>query len=496
MNTTKKSLLERYGIPVNHLDFQYIGQCRDAKEMEKIVHILRSGEEGYYPDLTKCAEDKLRELKPQSRLFRLEEAIRGHEALPPEEWKPIYAWNHDIKSKDKKLQKLSQDTVIENQLPPVRKNAHISMGKKGTATSGSNVADNETESKKSERIKSTDYGKWDKYDAEEEILRIELAEERIKEEVERKNFLNTQKYGKSTSTPKIEEILEESEKEKDMLGNLSEIEKEKLSEEYRLRGNEFFRAKEYDNALAEYTKAIQVYPEKAVGPYNNRAVTYFKQKKFYEAISDCEACLKLEPTNLKARLRLAESNYAYGRRRESYQLYINVLQLDPENAVALKATTELRKQFEDLPPPNATRLQIIDEGSLKDSEVKKIPSNQNTIKEIKAKTTTITTNVSSKASSNESNSKKNYDLAELIKPNRIVKNKIIKAAETLGKLQTISTTKSEQKNSRKCSENNSKKLENGQIKPNEKSEIIPSLRIPGPSIGKSSSQVKILIEEI
>lgn len=90
MPETKKSLLERYGIPVNHLDFKYIADCNDGREMEKIVHVLRSGEEGYYPELTKCAEDKLRELKPQSRLFRLEEQIRGREALPAQEWKPIY----------------------------------------------------------------------------------------------------------------------------------------------------------------------------------------------------------------------------------------------------------------------------------------------------------------------------------------------------------------------------------------------------------------------
>uniref|UniRef100_A0A1I8QDX4 Uncharacterized protein n=1 Tax=Stomoxys calcitrans TaxID=35570 RepID=A0A1I8QDX4_STOCA len=308
MNAPKKSLLERYGIPVNHLDFQYIAQCNDAREMEKMVHILRSGEEGYYPDLTKCAEEKLRLLKPHSRLFRLEEEIKGREALPSEEWKPIYDWNHDIKTKDKKLQNLKLEEDVENRLPPVRRNARISLSKKDT-TSANNLPN------KPDRIKSTDYSKWDKYDDEEEILRMDLAEERVKEEVERKNLLNSQKYGKS-STPKIEEILDESTKEKELFGHLSDIEKEKLSEEFRLRGNEYFRAKEYDNAMTEYTRAIQVCPEKAVGPYNNRAVTYFKQQKYFESIKDCEACLKLDPKNLKARLRLADASYAYGKRRE------------------------------------------------------------------------------------------------------------------------------------------------------------------------------------
>lgn len=87
---SKKSLLERYGIPIHHLDFKYIENCKNGRELEKIVHILRSNEEGYYPDLTKCAEEKLRELKPQSRLFRVEEQIKGRESLEPNELKPIY----------------------------------------------------------------------------------------------------------------------------------------------------------------------------------------------------------------------------------------------------------------------------------------------------------------------------------------------------------------------------------------------------------------------
>lgn len=95
---------------------------------------------------------------------------------------------------------------------------------------------------------------------------------------------------------------------------------------------------------------------------------------------------------------------------QSYQLYNNVLQLDPENSVALKVTAELRKQFEDLPPPNATRLQIQDESS-KNKNVDKKATNQ---LEPKLKS-------------------RNYDLAELVKPNRIVKNKLLKAAENFSK---------------------------------------------------------------
>lgn len=106
---------------------------------------------------------------------------------------------------------------------------------------------------------------------------------------------------------------------------------------YRIRGNEYFKAKEYDNALKEYSRAIIYDSEQAARSYNNRAVTceflcflifaicFFtlpsllldiKLQNYLAAIKDCEACLKLEPENVKALLRLADANYAQGQRRE------------------------------------------------------------------------------------------------------------------------------------------------------------------------------------
>lgn len=80
----KRTLLQKYEIPVEFLDFGYIKECSDDKLLEKIVIILRSGEEGHYPDLMKCAEEKLQILKPESKLFRTEEPAIKNEALDGE----------------------------------------------------------------------------------------------------------------------------------------------------------------------------------------------------------------------------------------------------------------------------------------------------------------------------------------------------------------------------------------------------------------------------
>lgn len=40
---------------------------------------------------------------------------------------------------------------------------------------------------------------------------------------------------------------------------------------YRIKGNDFFKTSEYDDAIAEYSKSINIFPTAAA--YNNRAMT-------------------------------------------------------------------------------------------------------------------------------------------------------------------------------------------------------------------------------
>lgn len=69
---TQKSLLGKYSIPIEHLDFDYIRTCSDIRKLEQIIEILKSNEEGYYPELTTFAENKLEELDPDNRMLRTE----------------------------------------------------------------------------------------------------------------------------------------------------------------------------------------------------------------------------------------------------------------------------------------------------------------------------------------------------------------------------------------------------------------------------------------
>ncbi|EUB64711.1 Sperm-associated antigen [Echinococcus granulosus] len=56
-----------YDIPLNHLDYQYITDCKKLKELEKILKVLRSGSEGRYPDLERHCEKKIQSIDPENK---------------------------------------------------------------------------------------------------------------------------------------------------------------------------------------------------------------------------------------------------------------------------------------------------------------------------------------------------------------------------------------------------------------------------------------------
>lgn len=240
------SMLQKYDIPIEFLDFAYIKTCDDVKMLEKIVKVLRSGEEGFYPDLTKCAEGKLKSLKPHSKIFRVEEPAVRKECLDHEKQlqleEEMKSWVQDMNEQDQLVKDIK---TMHKPEPPIRQTKTVAR----PPTS---------QHKADERIKSTDYTKWDKFDAEAAELKIDLDEERQREFVEVKNKRNVEK------TQLIEEIQD------DEVDCLSDFEKDRLSLQFKDKGNECYKAKEYDEAVKEYTQSLRI--KKTAAAFNNRAL--------------------------------------------------------------------------------------------------------------------------------------------------------------------------------------------------------------------------------
>lgn len=98
-----------------------------------------------------------------------------------------------------------------------------------------------------------------------------------------------------------------------ILSGLSDEERSKRAERERTKGNESYRAGDLDEALAYYSRSVQLWP--SVEALNNRALAYVKLGRFADATLDCDRVLGLtappepfaQPDNLKALLRKASA---------------------------------------------------------------------------------------------------------------------------------------------------------------------------------------------
>jgi hypothetical protein len=54
-------------VPVEHLDYDYVGKCTDSKELVAILQVLRSGKEGRYAHLEHFVEERLLDVLPPAQ---------------------------------------------------------------------------------------------------------------------------------------------------------------------------------------------------------------------------------------------------------------------------------------------------------------------------------------------------------------------------------------------------------------------------------------------
>lgn len=220
--TKKRSLLDRLNIPIDHLDFTYVKNCTDAREVEKILRILRSGEEGTYLELEQCVEARLEILNPNSRSLRVETpAVRTRELLRDEREaleNGLEEWLNDVSKLNKEalssrngksseiFNEGTDETVTECPLP-VRGSAAAATYKVGTEEiSSKNVKSSKTSKKSGEsRIKSWEYEKWDKFDTDAELTKLDIVD------MQREEWEKREKPKILEEQRKVEKLMKSSE---------------------------------------------------------------------------------------------------------------------------------------------------------------------------------------------------------------------------------------------------------------------------------------------
>ncbi|XP_061086931.1 sperm-associated antigen 1A [Conger conger] len=305
--------VESGGIPVEHLDYDFIQKCSDVKYLERIVIVLRSGQEGLYPHLTEFCEKRIEKLNPKSHAIRKANLPATAASFSADEWNQITEdlkmWEREVKMNelDLKQKPISTDT----KMPPVR-SSNVSVALK-------QMFDKENNTRKKNPV-PRNYSEWDKFDVEKECSKVD---EGIKEQ----NSPTAVNHPLPKISRKIDtEVLTVTEK-----AVFANCEKEK--------GNEAFRANDFEEAVAYYTRSLSVKPTAVV--YNNRAQAEIKLELWHSALDDCEKALELEPGNLKALLRRATIQKQLGDLKMAADDLRRVLHAEPQNAIAKKLLEEV-----------------------------------------------------------------------------------------------------------------------------------------------------------
>ncbi|KAG9478762.1 sperm-associated antigen 1 [Eleutherodactylus coqui] len=303
-----------YGMPVDHLDYKFIEGCNDIKYLEKILGVLRSGEEGHYPDLTRFCEKRIENLSPNNRALRKDKPPTTAADFSVEAWQEI---DTDLKNFLTEIKVEEQPESVCQQsagsLPPIR-------------NSSSGAATNEHKGKESGAARSAaprDYRDWDRFDIEEELTKIDKGKENNEQS---KTVINA-------AATKIKKTVDTT--------GIGQEQKKLLAEREKDKGNEAFRSGDYEEAIAYYSRSISILP--SVAAYNNRAQAEIKLKNWQNALNDCQQALHLEPNNVKALLRHAVVN----KNLCNFQAAVNdlntVLFFEPENPTAKNVLCEVNE---------------------------------------------------------------------------------------------------------------------------------------------------------
>ena len=115
------------------------------------------------------------------------------------------------------------------------------------------------------------------------------------------------------------------------------------AEEYKAQGNKHFAAKEFEQAIEYFTKAIEASPTPNHVLFSNRSASYASLKNYKKALEDAQQCIEANSLWAKGYNRVASAHYGLGNYEDSKKAYQKALELDPSNAMAkdgLKAVEE------------------------------------------------------------------------------------------------------------------------------------------------------------
>ncbi|KAJ3413513.1 Sperm associated antigen 1 [Chytridiales sp. JEL 0842] len=202
------------------------------------------------------------------------------------------------------------------------------------------VTPTESADKKSTPIKSTDYRAWDRLDVDEIVKTLDVEEPKVSPSAKTTT-------SKARITPYKPEGAWVPSIEDPAAVATSYQEAEFLAEMEKNKGNDAFKAGDYQDAVDFYTRSLKLV--KRANLYTNRAVAYLKIKEYQKAEDDATAAIEMNDPQflLKAYLRRAAAREKRGKYIDALQDLDEALRLSPNHKEALQLRADVQKKYAD-----------------------------------------------------------------------------------------------------------------------------------------------------
>ncbi|XP_043390478.1 serine/threonine-protein phosphatase 5 isoform X3 [Chelonia mydas] len=114
------------------------------------------------------------------------------------------------------------------------------------------------------------------------------------------------------------------------------------AEALKSQANEYFKGKNYENAVKYYSEAIDLNPANAIY-YGNRSLAYLRTECYGYALADATKAIELDKKYIKGYYRRATSNMALGKFKAALRDYETVVKVKPNDKDAKMKYQECNK---------------------------------------------------------------------------------------------------------------------------------------------------------
>lgn len=204
---------------------------------------------------------------------------------------------------------------------------------------------------------------------------VQLNYNRVRNLLNQSGKLNKIRSNMNTKTPTLDQPLNAIRTSSSFNDESSWSNKQKMYEEFKLKGNEHIKLNNFEKASEFYTKCIQLDATNTIA-YLNRSLCYIKMNKPTQAIQDASFVIENNPSNVKALYRRSLANKLVKNYNQCVTDLNKLLDIEVNNQIAKQELIEIRELIKKQNLTKIEEVEAIQISNISTLSMSKKPSNK------------------------------------------------------------------------------------------------------------------------